>query len=57
MNPRDQERSMRRRDQQIADAWDRHNDDDISTERLMSMVMDDVGCVRMGILEQQEPEA
>ena len=58
--------SMKRRDKAIADAWNRHNDDDISTERLLQMVQDDTGCdvsrvisglVREGILEQQEPSA
>lgn len=54
-------KSEKIKDQKIADSWRLFNDDNISTERLMAMVMDDCNCdldrmisglVREGILEE-----
>lgn len=59
-----QDEKMRQRDREIADSWRIHNDEEISTARLLSMVMDDTGCevsrvisglVREGILEAKTP--
>lgn len=58
--------AMERRDRRIADSWNRHNTDDVSTPRLLQMVQDDTGCdvsrvisglVRVGILKSREPQS
>lgn len=42
---------QRKTDARIAASWERHNTDDISTERLFAMVSDDTGCDTDRIIE------